>query len=144
MCISPLYWPLKSSSHLALAAEKPILVHHYLQCIYYLGMSLRYEYIYKAQYNIVFSSNGYLCVGARVQTASVLSKLAEVKDLQDSLRTKEAELTAVESELGSLKGTAEKWVSVSNISPLQILTDQSEQKYKAENWNVVLFQISSA
>lgn len=58
----------------------------------------------------MFSSNGYLCVcvGARAQTASVLSKLAEVKDLQDSLRTKEAELTAVESELGSLKGTVEK------------------------------------
>uniref|UniRef100_A0A8C1PSA3 Structural maintenance of chromosomes protein 2 n=1 Tax=Cyprinus carpio TaxID=7962 RepID=A0A8C1PSA3_CYPCA len=41
--------------------------------------------------------------------ASVLSKLAEVKDIQDSLRAKEAELTAVESELSSLKGTAEKY-----------------------------------
>lgn len=57
----------------------------------------------------MFSNNCVcVCVGARAQTASVLSKLAEVKDIQDSLRTKEAELTAVESELSSLKGTAEK------------------------------------
>lgn len=49
-----------------------------------------------------------MCVGARAQTASVLSKLAEVKDVQDRLRAKEAELTAVEKELSSLKGTAEK------------------------------------
>lgn len=49
-----------------------------------------------------------VCVGARAQTASVLSKLAEVKDIQDSLRAKEAELTTVESELSRLKGTAEK------------------------------------
>ncbi len=49
-----------------------------------------------------------MCVGARAQTASVLSKLAEVKDIQDSLRAKEAELTTVESELSRLKGTAEK------------------------------------
>lgn len=59
----------------------------------------------------MFSNNYYyvcVCVGARAQTASVLSKLAEVKDIQDSLRAKEAELTAVESELSSLKGTAEK------------------------------------
>uniref|UniRef100_A0A9J8BTS6 Structural maintenance of chromosomes protein n=1 Tax=Cyprinus carpio carpio TaxID=630221 RepID=A0A9J8BTS6_CYPCA len=57
----------------------------------------------------VFDPQGTLTGGARAQTASVLSKLAEVKDLQDSLRTKEAELTAVESELGSLKGTVEKY-----------------------------------
>lgn len=56
----------------------------------------------------MFSNNTYLCVGARAQTASVLSKLAEVKDIQDSLRAKEAEFTAAESELSSLKGTAEK------------------------------------
>uniref|UniRef100_A0A673HWY3 Structural maintenance of chromosomes protein 2-like n=1 Tax=Sinocyclocheilus rhinocerous TaxID=307959 RepID=A0A673HWY3_9TELE len=57
----------------------------------------------------VFDPQGTLTGGARAQTASVLTKLAEVKDLQDSLRTKEAELTAVESELSSLKGTVEKY-----------------------------------
>uniref|UniRef100_A0A671MPC1 Structural maintenance of chromosomes protein n=1 Tax=Sinocyclocheilus anshuiensis TaxID=1608454 RepID=A0A671MPC1_9TELE len=57
----------------------------------------------------VFDPQGTLTGGARAQTASVLSKLAEMKDIQDSLRAKEAELTAVESELSSLKGTAEKY-----------------------------------
>ncbi|TRZ00315.1 hypothetical protein DNTS_008592, partial [Danionella cerebrum] len=57
----------------------------------------------------VFDPQGTLTGGARVQTASVLSKLAEVKDIQDSLRTKEAELKAVESELSGLKGSAEKY-----------------------------------
>lgn len=41
-------------------------------------------------------------IGARAQTASVLSKLAEVKDVQDKLRAKETELASVEKELGSL------------------------------------------
>lgn len=49
-----------------------------------------------------------LCIGARAQTASVLSKLAEVKDVQDKLRAKEAELATVEKEILGLKGTAEK------------------------------------
>ncbi|XP_030644090.1 structural maintenance of chromosomes protein 2 [Chanos chanos] len=57
----------------------------------------------------VFDPQGTLTGGARPQTASVLSKLAEVKDVQDSLRTKEAELVAVETELRGLKGTAEKY-----------------------------------
>ncbi|TSO98553.1 Structural maintenance of chromosomes protein 2 [Bagarius yarrelli] len=57
----------------------------------------------------VFDPQGTLTGGARAQTASVLSKLAEVKDVQDKLRAKEAELVCVEKELGSLKGTAEKY-----------------------------------
>ncbi|XP_017317059.1 structural maintenance of chromosomes protein 2 [Ictalurus punctatus] len=57
----------------------------------------------------VFDPQGTLTGGARAQTASVLSKLAEVKDVQDKLRAKEAELASVEKELGSLKGTAEKY-----------------------------------
>ncbi|KAI4883401.1 hypothetical protein NFI96_032452 [Prochilodus magdalenae] len=57
----------------------------------------------------VFDPQGTLTGGARAQTASVLSKLAEVKDVQDCLRAKEAELVSVEKELGSLKGTAEKY-----------------------------------
>ncbi|XP_066506575.1 structural maintenance of chromosomes protein 2 [Hoplias malabaricus] len=57
----------------------------------------------------VFDPQGTLTGGARGQTASVLSKLAEVKDVQDNLRAKEAALSAVETELSSLKGTAEKF-----------------------------------
>uniref|UniRef100_A0A4W4F0W7 Structural maintenance of chromosomes protein n=1 Tax=Electrophorus electricus TaxID=8005 RepID=A0A4W4F0W7_ELEEL len=57
----------------------------------------------------VFDPQGTLTGGARAQTASVLSKLAEVKDVQDKLRGEEAELAALEMELGNLKGTAEKY-----------------------------------
>uniref|UniRef100_A0A8C9QRZ1 Structural maintenance of chromosomes protein n=1 Tax=Scleropages formosus TaxID=113540 RepID=A0A8C9QRZ1_SCLFO len=57
----------------------------------------------------VFDPQGTLSGGARAQTASVLSKLQELKDVQDNLRAKEAELLAVEKELGNLKGTAEKY-----------------------------------
>ncbi|XP_062864731.1 structural maintenance of chromosomes protein 2 [Trichomycterus rosablanca] len=57
----------------------------------------------------VFDPQGTLTGGARAQTASVLSRLAEVKELQDDLRAKERELAAAEKELGGLKGTAEKY-----------------------------------
>ncbi|XP_066576458.1 structural maintenance of chromosomes protein 2 [Amia ocellicauda] len=57
----------------------------------------------------VFDPQGTLSGGARTQTASVLSKLQELKDVQDDLATKEAELQAVEKELSSLKGIAEKY-----------------------------------
>uniref|UniRef100_A0AAY4CY47 Structural maintenance of chromosomes protein n=1 Tax=Denticeps clupeoides TaxID=299321 RepID=A0AAY4CY47_9TELE len=57
----------------------------------------------------VFDPQGTLTGGARAQTASVLSKLAEIKDIQDILRSKEAELSSLERDLGSLKGTAEKY-----------------------------------
>lgn len=40
--------------------------------------------------------------------ASVLSKLAEVKDVQDELTTREAELSSVEKEILGLKGIADK------------------------------------
>ncbi|XP_062375565.1 structural maintenance of chromosomes protein 2 [Sardina pilchardus] len=57
----------------------------------------------------VFDPQGTLTGGARPQMASVLSKLAEVKDVQDDLTAKEAELTGVEKEIGSLRGTADKY-----------------------------------
>ncbi|KAG9260059.1 structural maintenance of chromosomes protein 2 [Astyanax mexicanus] len=57
----------------------------------------------------VFDPQGTVTGGASARSASVLSKLAEVKDVQDNLRAREAELLAVETELGSLKGTAEKY-----------------------------------
>ncbi|XP_039615327.1 structural maintenance of chromosomes protein 2 [Polypterus senegalus] len=52
---------------------------------------------------------GTLSGGARLQAASVLSKLQELKDIQNNLKSKESELQEVEKELGSLKGTAEKY-----------------------------------
>ncbi|MBN3315639.1 SMC2 protein, partial [Atractosteus spatula] len=57
----------------------------------------------------VFDPQGTLSGGARAQMASVLSNLQELKDVQDGLVAKEAELQAVEKELSSLKGTAEKY-----------------------------------
>ncbi|MGH0136108.1 UNVERIFIED_CONTAM: hypothetical protein FKN15_008318 [Acipenser sinensis] len=56
-----------------------------------------------------FDPQGTLSGGARTQTASVLSKLQELKDVQDNLRTKEAELQAVEKQLSNLKAIAEKY-----------------------------------
>uniref|UniRef100_A0A8D0GWD6 Uncharacterized protein n=1 Tax=Sphenodon punctatus TaxID=8508 RepID=A0A8D0GWD6_SPHPU len=40
---------------------------------------------------------------------SVLTKLQEVKDVHEKLKTKEAELQKIEKELASLKITAEKY-----------------------------------
>lgn len=47
--------------------------------------------------------------GARSQSVPVLSLLQEVKDVQDNLNEKEAQLKDVERQLASLKGTAEKY-----------------------------------
>lgn len=56
-----------------------------------------------------FDPQGTLSGGARSQTASVLSKLQELKDVQEELKTKETELQALEKELSSLKNTVEKY-----------------------------------
>lgn len=52
----------------------------------------------------------FLLLGARSQSASVLSSLKEVKEVQDNLNEKEAQLQDTERQLASLKGTAEKYV----------------------------------
>lgn len=52
----------------------------------------------------------FLLSGARSQSASVLSSLKEVKEVQDNLNEKEAQLQDTERQLASLKGTAEKYV----------------------------------
>ncbi|XP_063048228.1 structural maintenance of chromosomes protein 2 [Engraulis encrasicolus] len=57
----------------------------------------------------VFDPQGTLTGGARPQMASVLSKLAEVKDVQDELSTKEAELRELDKEMASLRGTADRY-----------------------------------
>uniref|UniRef100_H3BA46 Structural maintenance of chromosomes 2 n=1 Tax=Latimeria chalumnae TaxID=7897 RepID=H3BA46_LATCH len=48
-------------------------------------------------------------LGARPQTASVLCKLQEVKDVREELRAKETELAETERELGSLKNIVENY-----------------------------------
>ncbi|KAJ6658253.1 hypothetical protein lerEdw1_020525 [Lerista edwardsae] len=56
-----------------------------------------------------FDPQGTLSGGARSQSASVLSKLQEVKVVQEELKAKEAELQIIAEELASLRGTAEKF-----------------------------------
>ncbi|XP_040273232.1 structural maintenance of chromosomes protein 2 [Bufo bufo] len=56
-----------------------------------------------------FDPQGTLSGGARSQAPSVLSKVQEIKDVQDELKTKEAELQTVEKELTNLKNTAERY-----------------------------------
>uniref|UniRef100_A0A8C0J8G9 Structural maintenance of chromosomes 2 n=1 Tax=Chelonoidis abingdonii TaxID=106734 RepID=A0A8C0J8G9_CHEAB len=57
----------------------------------------------------MFDPQGTLSGGARSQATPVLSKLLEMKDIQEKLKTKESELDAVEKDLASLKNTAEKY-----------------------------------
>uniref|UniRef100_A0ACB8ET47 Structural maintenance of chromosomes protein 2 n=1 Tax=Sphaerodactylus townsendi TaxID=933632 RepID=A0ACB8ET47_9SAUR len=57
----------------------------------------------------IFDPKGTLTGGARSQSASVLSKLQEVKDVQKQLEAKEAELQLIRQELSGLKETAEKY-----------------------------------
>ncbi|KAM4809696.1 structural maintenance of chromosomes protein 2 [Rhinophrynus dorsalis] len=56
-----------------------------------------------------FDPQGTLSGGARSQSASILSKLQELKDVQDELGAKEAELKGIEKELMGLKNTAERF-----------------------------------
>uniref|UniRef100_A0A672GNE4 Structural maintenance of chromosomes protein n=1 Tax=Salarias fasciatus TaxID=181472 RepID=A0A672GNE4_SALFA len=57
----------------------------------------------------IFDPQGTLSGGARSQSASVLLSLQEVKEVQDSLNEKEAQLQDTERQLAGLKGTAEKY-----------------------------------
>ncbi|KAL8203024.1 UNVERIFIED_CONTAM: Structural maintenance of chromosomes protein 2 [Gekko kuhli] len=56
-----------------------------------------------------FDPQGTLTGGARSQSASVLCKLQEVKEAQEQLEAKEAELQLIGKELSGLKETAEKY-----------------------------------
>lgn len=55
-------------------------------------------------------------LGARSQSASVLTSLQEVKEVRDNLNEKEAQLQDVEQHLAGLKGTAEKYAALTEIS----------------------------
>ncbi|XP_063151049.1 structural maintenance of chromosomes protein 2 [Candoia aspera] len=56
-----------------------------------------------------FDPQGTLSGGAQSQTASVLSKLQEMKEVQEELRAKEAELQLTGKEIASLQATLEKY-----------------------------------
>ncbi|KAK9408080.1 structural maintenance of chromosomes protein 2 [Crotalus adamanteus] len=56
-----------------------------------------------------FDPQGTLSGGARSQAASVLSKLQEMKEAQDELKAKEAELQTTGKEIASLQVTLEKY-----------------------------------
>lgn len=57
------------------------------------------------QFSLVWS-----LLGARSQSASVLSSLQELKDVRDELNNKESQLQDSERQLSGLKGTADKYV----------------------------------
>lgn len=52
-------------------------------------------------------------LGARSQSASVLSSLQELKEVRDNLNDKESQLQDTEQQLAGLKGTADKYADMS-------------------------------
>uniref|UniRef100_A0A674CN44 Structural maintenance of chromosomes protein 2 n=1 Tax=Salmo trutta TaxID=8032 RepID=A0A674CN44_SALTR len=57
----------------------------------------------------VMTKTGTLSGGARSQSASVLSSLQELREVQDSLSATETALQTLDKELAGLKGTAERY-----------------------------------
>ncbi|XP_024145248.1 structural maintenance of chromosomes protein 2 [Oryzias melastigma] len=72
----------------------------------------------------IFDPQGTLSGGARSQSASILSSLQEVKDVQDSLNEKEAQLQDTERQMSSLKGTAEKYRQLKQQHELKLEEEQ--------------------
>uniref|UniRef100_A0A669DLP4 Structural maintenance of chromosomes protein n=1 Tax=Oreochromis niloticus TaxID=8128 RepID=A0A669DLP4_ORENI len=72
----------------------------------------------------IFDPQGTLSGGARSQSASVLSSLKEVKEVQDNLNEKEAQLQDTERQLASLKGTAEKYRQLKQQYELKVEEEQ--------------------
>ncbi|MED6273357.1 Structural maintenance of chromosomes protein 2 [Characodon lateralis] len=72
----------------------------------------------------IFDPQGTLSGGARSQSASILSSLQEVKDVQDNLKEKEAQLQDVERQLAGLKGTAEKYRQLKQQHELKVEEEQ--------------------
>uniref|UniRef100_A0A3Q3BJP5 Structural maintenance of chromosomes protein n=1 Tax=Kryptolebias marmoratus TaxID=37003 RepID=A0A3Q3BJP5_KRYMA len=72
----------------------------------------------------IFDPQGTLSGGARSQSASILSSLQEVKDVQDNLNDKEAQLQDLEKQLVGLKGTAEKYRQLKQQHELKVEEEQ--------------------
>uniref|UniRef100_A0A8D3E629 Structural maintenance of chromosomes protein n=1 Tax=Scophthalmus maximus TaxID=52904 RepID=A0A8D3E629_SCOMX len=72
----------------------------------------------------IFDPQGTLSGGARSQAASVLTSLQELKEVQDHLREKEAQLHNIERQLTSLKGTAEKYRQLKQQHELKVEEEQ--------------------
>ncbi|XP_051939428.1 structural maintenance of chromosomes protein 2 [Hippocampus zosterae] len=72
----------------------------------------------------IFDPQGTLSGGARSQSASVLSSLQEVKEVQSNLNEKEAQLRDTEQQLASLKETAEKYRQLKQQHDLKVEEEQ--------------------
>ncbi|XP_077428220.1 structural maintenance of chromosomes protein 2 [Vanacampus margaritifer] len=72
----------------------------------------------------IFDPQGTLSGGARSQSASVLSSLQEVKEVQSNLNEKEAQLRETEQQLASLKGIAEKYRQLKQQHELKVEEEQ--------------------
>lgn len=72
----------------------------------------------------IFDPQGTLSGGARSQSASVLSSLQELKEVQDKLNEKEAQLQDTERQLAGLKGTAEKYRQLKQQYELKVEEEQ--------------------
>nr|XP_057941662.1 structural maintenance of chromosomes protein 2 [Doryrhamphus excisus] len=72
----------------------------------------------------IFDPQGTLSGGARSQSASVLSSLQEVKQVQSDLNVKEAQLREIEQQLASLKGTADKHRQLKQQHELKVEEEQ--------------------
>lgn len=72
----------------------------------------------------VFDPQGTLSGGARSQQASVLSSLQELREVQDTLAAKEAELRDLDAQLAGLKGTAERYRQLKQ--QLDLRTEEEE------------------
>ncbi|XP_060695349.1 structural maintenance of chromosomes protein 2 [Hemiscyllium ocellatum] len=81
-----------------------------------------------------FDPQGTLSGGARVQSASVLVKLQELKDVQNELKSKQTELQQVDKELASLQNIVEIY---------RELKQQRELKSQEEELLLVKLQQSS-
>ncbi|XP_055014447.1 structural maintenance of chromosomes protein 2 [Boleophthalmus pectinirostris] len=72
----------------------------------------------------IFDPQGTLSGGARSQTASVLTSLQSLKDVQDELIEKEKQLKEIERQLASVKTTAEKYRQLKQQFELKVEEEQ--------------------
>ncbi|XP_052364150.1 structural maintenance of chromosomes protein 2 [Oncorhynchus keta] len=94
----------------------------------------------------VFDPQGTLSGGARSQSASVLSSLQELREVQDSLSATETELQALDKQLSGLKGTAERYrllkqqldLKTEELDILQVKLHQSSFHKQQEELKMLL------